>query len=114
MSSKRFTEKKQQKKIAHDRICYLFTLAEKNARNKNLNFAHRYVQLARKIAMRYRVPIPVEYKRCFCKHCYKYIIPGETSRIRIHRGKIITFCTSCNNYTRFILPKKTTEKKDGK
>ncbi len=111
MSSKRFVEKKQQKKIAQDRICYLFRLAEKTAQNNNLAFANRYVQLARKISMRYRVSIPKEYKRQFCKHCYAYIVPGETARIRIHQGRIITFCTRCNNYTRFILPKKPREKR---
>ncbi|MEM0466292.1 MAG: hypothetical protein QXX20_01640 [Candidatus Thermoplasmatota archaeon] len=105
MPSKRFVEKKQQKKIAHHRICYLFDLAEKNARDNKFDLANRYVHLARRVGMRYRVPIPAQYKRCYCKHCETYILPGTTGRIRIHHGKIIIFCTGCNCYTRVIIPK---------
>ncbi|MDH7516750.1 MAG: hypothetical protein QHH19_00105 [Candidatus Thermoplasmatota archaeon] len=96
-------DKKTQKTIARSRINHLFILAEKYALSGRLNLANRYVDLARKISMRYLVPIPKEFKRCFCKHCYQYMLPNVTCRVRIHRGKLITFCNHCKKYTRHLL-----------
>lgn len=95
--------KKIQKTIASSRINHLFTLAEKYALSGRLNLANRYVELARKISMRYLVPMPKEFKRRFCKHCYQYLLPHVTCRIRIHRSKLIIYCHNCKRYTRIPL-----------
>ena len=95
--------KKFQKTIADKRINKLFSMAEQRALSGNFNLADRYVELARKISMRYLVPIPKEYKRRFCKHCYSYLLPHVTCRIRIHRGKLIIYCHNCKRYTRIPL-----------
>ena len=104
--TRRKTDKKTQKKIATSRINQLFILAEQNALNGKLNFSTRYVEIARKISMRYLVPIPLEHKRRFCKHCYSYLLPHVNSRIRIHRGKIVIFCNNCKKYTRIPIKNK--------
>ncbi len=96
-------DKKTQKIIAKNRIDKLFLLAEKNARSEKFDLADRYVEIARKISMRYLVPIKKEYKRKFCKHCYSYLMPGSNCRIRIHRNKIIIFCKNCEKFTRIKL-----------
>ena len=88
------------KQIASERIEILFKQA-KLISKKSLKLADRYVQLARKIAMKAKVKIPVEYKRKFCKHCYSYLIPGKTSRVRIHKGRTIYYCLKCKKYMRF-------------
>jgi len=104
MSKKRTQkDKKNQKTIAKTRIDQLFDLAEKCALSDRLNLANRYVEIARKISMRHLVPIPKEYKRRFCKHCYNYLLPHLTGRIRIHRNKLIIYCFNCNKYTRIPL-----------
>ena len=95
--------KKHQKQIANDRIKKLFELAKLRALSGDFYFANRYVFLARKVAMRYRLPLPKEFKRTFCKHCYFYLIPNSNCRIRIHRGKIIIFCNNCKKFTRIPL-----------
>ncbi len=92
--------KKVQRKIAKERIQKLFLLAEKKAKNNNFNLADRYVKIARKISMKYLVPIPKEYKKRFCKHCYYYLLPSVNSTVRIKNGKIIIFCKNCKKYTR--------------
>ncbi len=92
--------KENQKKIAKQRIKRLFTLAEKQAFNGKYNLSDRYVKIARKLSMKYLVPIPKEYKRFFCKHCYSYFHPDITCRMRISGGKIILFCKKCRKYTR--------------
>jgi ribonuclease P protein subunit RPR2 len=99
--NRRYGEKKKlQKNIAQHRIQYLFSLAEKYALQGKLILSDRYVALARKISMKYLVPIPADIKRRYCKHCYCYMLPPVTCRIRIHRAMIITYCRKCKKYSR--------------
>lgn len=97
-----FITKKIQNNIAKDRIIQLFLMAEKMAFLGDLNLANRYVDIARKISMRFKVKIPKEFKRRFCKNCYSYLLPGSNCRIRINQGKLIIYCYNCEKYTRFI------------
>lgn len=104
MSSKKINlNKKNQKTIAKSRINILFELAEQNALSNRLYLSDKYVKLARKISMRYLVKIPKEHKRKFCKHCYNYLLPFVTGRIRIHRGKVVIYCYNCKKYSRIPL-----------
>jgi ribonuclease P protein subunit RPR2 len=100
LRNKRKINKKNQKQIAIKRIHRLFELAYNKATNENFEMANRYVHLACKISMKHLVKIPYEYKRCFCKHCYCYLLPQINSRFRIRKGKIIIFCKNCKKYTR--------------
>jgi len=103
---KRSNKKEEQKKIAKKRIKTLFLLAENNALEGKLSLSNRYVQIARKISMRCLVPIPPEFKRRFCKHCYSYLLPSVNSRYRIHDKRLVIFCFNCKKYTRFPLKNK--------
>ena len=103
MNRKHGEKKKVQKNIARHRIHYLFSLAEECALEGKLHLSDRYVALARKISMKYLVPIPAEHARRFCKHCYCYLLPPLTCRVRIHRGMIITYCSTCKKYSRIPL-----------
>ena len=104
MSTKKINlNKKNQKTIAKSRINKLFELADQNALSNRLILSNRYVELARKISMRYLVKIPKEHKRKFCKHCYNYLLPVVTGRIRIHRGKVVIYCYNCKKYSRIPL-----------
>jgi ribonuclease P protein subunit RPR2 len=94
-------DKNLEKKIARSRIDKLFTMAEHTALSGKLNFSDRYVEIARKISMRYQIPIPRRFKRCFCKHCYSYMLPGVTCRVRVHRGRIVFYCFNCKKFSRF-------------
>ena len=49
--------------IAGERIDILFNLAEEEAKAHKFQRANRYVDLARKIGMRYNVRVPSQYKR---------------------------------------------------
>jgi len=103
MSRKQYGKKQVYKNIARRRIQYLFSLAEACGLEGKLPRSDRYVALARKLSMKYLVPIPHQYTRRFCKHCYCYHIPSLTCRIRIHRGMIIFYCTRCKKYSRIPL-----------
>ena len=89
-------------KIARERIKILFEQADKIFK-KSPKLSNRYVELARKIAMKVNYRLPKYLKRKFCKHCYSYLKPGVNSRIRIHKNKVIIYCKDCKKYTRIPL-----------
>lgn len=84
-------------KIAKERIETLFKEA-KDIYKSDKSSANRYVELARKIGMKYKVNIPSNFKRKFCKHCYIYLVPGDNCRVRTVRGNVVYYCLDCKNY----------------
>ena len=86
------------KKLALKRIDELFAQAEQEEK-----YANRYVELARKIAMKAQVSIPREYRRRYCHSCYSYILPGKTGRSRIYKKTQIITCFNCGNVDRYPL-----------
>ncbi len=88
------------RKIALERIHELFEQAEKIF-SKDPGLSDRYVELARKIGMKYRVRISRELKRRFCKHCYTYLVPGKNCRVRLTKKKVVYHCNNCKKYMRF-------------
>ncbi|MBT3298751.1 ribonuclease P [archaeon] len=103
--SKPKISKVKQKEIAKERINTLFNQA-KDIFSENRSLSDRYVFLARKIAMKSKVRIPKEFKLRFCKHCYKYLMPGNNCRIRKQPGKIIISCLECKKFMRIPVLKK--------
>ena len=91
---------KEQQKISRERIQVLFKQA-KEMFKEDPKLSDRYVYLARKIAMKYKVKIPSRLKRKFCKHCYKFLVPSSNCRVRAQRGKVVYYCLSCKKFTRF-------------
>lgn len=87
------------KKIALERIKQLFKEAD-DIFKENPKRANRYVELARKIAMKVNLKMPREIKRKFCKHCYSYLKPGINSRIRNYKSRITIYCNKCKKFTR--------------
>lgn len=89
-------------KIAKERIEILFDLAEKEFK-KHPERSKRYVQLARKIGLRYNVRFPTELKRKFCKSCSSLLVPSVTSKVRIDsRTKTINIkCLNCEKIYRY-------------
>ena len=95
--TKRRQKAQWQRQIALERIEILFKQADKRLK-ANPELSKRYIQLARKIAMRYLVKIPVDLKQKFCKKCGTYLKPGVNCRIRLNpKGKVrIITCLECN------------------
>ncbi|MBI2665634.1 ribonuclease P [Candidatus Woesearchaeota archaeon] len=101
MTKPRISKSKQQS-IAKEHIDNLFTLAE-SVFSENKTLANRYVSLARKIAMKTKTKLPKDLKRKFCKHCYRFLMPGVNSRIRTRGGKVIISCFECKKFMRIPL-----------
>jgi len=98
--------KKQLQEIALARVKDLFKEAYLIF-PRNPELSNRYIQIARKTAMKINLRLPKELKRKFCKHCYSYFVPGRTCRIRIHKSRVTYYCFTCKKYMRFMLPKKS-------
>jgi len=88
------------KEIARERILTLFKEADAVFK-KDGKLADRYVELARKLAMKLRIRIPKELKRRFCKHCYSFLKPNINVRIRNRDGKTVYYCLTCKKFMRF-------------
>jgi ribonuclease P protein subunit RPR2 len=84
-----------ERRIALERMEILFHHAEGEALHGRTARARRYVDLARRIGMRYNVRVPPEFKRRFCKSCLAYLLPGVNARVRFGRGRIVVTCTGC-------------------
>jgi len=98
---KKYYNKKpaSQVKIANRRIRFLFDEA-KNVFKQDSGLADKYIKMARRIAMKYKVRMPAEMKKRFCKNCHRYLVPGANSRVRLHKHRLIYYCMSCRHYMR--------------
>lgn len=93
---------KWQTEIAKERIKILFSEAKKNFPERK-DRCDRYVELARKISMKYKVDIPKELKRKICPECKSYIKPGNNCKVNFNSNqKVIEYkCLECNNIKRY-------------
>lgn len=105
----------EQRRIAKERINELFRQADKRMSRKRITsadkaLANRYVSLARKISMKYKVKIPTKLKRRFCRHCYRFLKPGTNCRVRLAKGRVIYYCLECKRFMRFAYKSKRAKK----
>ncbi|MFH8080777.1 MAG: ribonuclease P [Candidatus Aenigmatarchaeota archaeon] len=109
---KRGKKPRWQIQIAKERIGILLSLARKIV-EKHPERAKRYIQLARKIGLRYNVRLG-KLKRTFCKNCNIPLIAGKTCLHRLDSSKktLNIICKSCGNIIR--IPYKDDDKNDRK
>ena len=99
-----------QREIALERIKTLFKEARSVFKEDKL-LANRYIEIARKIAMKYKVRIPSDLQKQFCKHCYRFLMPNVNCRIRRHDKKVVYYCLECKHFMRFPYTKEKKTKK---
>jgi ribonuclease P protein subunit RPR2 len=107
---KRQKQKQKQERKALKHMKSLFELEQKIV-YKNNKLANRYIQLIRRLAMKFRLKTPSEMKRAYCKHCYVALAPGQNCRIRTRNGKLVYYCYNCKKYTR--IPIKNSKSSSG-
>lgn len=91
--------------VALQRIERLFSLAEK-VYHERPALAQRYVDLARRIAMRVRLPLPREFRRRVCRSCGAFLVPGSSSRVRVRQRRephVSITCLRCGRIYRIPL-----------
>jgi len=81
------------KAVVAERIRLLLGFAGKEA-GGNPARAKRYVELARKLGMRFRLRLPKESKARFCRKCGAYWIPGRNVKVRLKpsEGRAVYEC----------------------
>ena len=98
-NKKYYNKPAKQIEIAKKRITFLFDEA-KDSFKKDSKLSDKHIQLARRLAMKYKIKLPSELKKQFCKHCYSYLVPGINCRVRIHKHRVIYYCIKCKHYIR--------------
>jgi len=93
-----------QQNIARERIEILLKQAEENFK-KYPDRSRRYVELARKIGLRYNIRFTKELKRRFCKNCNNLLIPGISCSIRLEKGFLIIKCSKCDILYKYPIKK---------
>lgn len=86
--------------IAEERIDRLADLARRAARAGDDERARTYVRRARRIAERNRLPLPQRFKRFTCDACDRYLVPGDTARVRTQEGHVVITC-DCGYQARY-------------
>lgn len=86
---------------ARSRIRSLYDLSFEMTRKGDLQMARRYLELARKIGMRYTVRTPEDLKKATCKGCMIPLVPGITARYRQRGGNTVITCLECGRIKRY-------------
>lgn len=88
------------KKEVKERI-YSYMDKAKEVFVKDKALANKYVQKARRVGMKYKMKLPREVKRSFCKHCYSLLVPGKNLRVRTREGYVVYYCLECKKFMKF-------------
>ena len=106
ISRRRFRQKEEKvKKIASQRIENLYQLADE-IMSKDYALAQKYAKLARNIALRLKIKIPLKYKKRTCIHCKHFLKAPINCRVRIRsrpKPHITVFCHNCRRFMRKYL-----------
>lgn len=101
---RRMQKSTQQTFLAHAEIVRFFALA---ASAPTMQFANRYVALARQIGMRFRLRLTSAQHRQFCKGCGTFLRPGVNCRVRVRDGKTRYTCLTCKRPQRIPYRRKS-------
>jgi len=106
---------RETREIALERIHILFRLADKVFR-ENPERAQRYVDLARRIAMRVRIRLPRELRRRICRRCKGFLVPGVNCRVRVRPCRephVAITCLRCGAVMRIPLRRREQREEEG-
>jgi len=85
--------------IAEERINILFSRADDEL-TQHPERSHRYVEMARNIAKKYNLKMPVKWNRRFCHSCHQFMKPGFNCRIRLINSSVVIKCLDCGHVAR--------------
>ena len=91
--------KKQQEKLALVQIIDILAKAKEVFGTKP-ELAHKYAKKARRIALKYKLRLPLNLKRTICKNCHSYLVPGKNLRVRTRKGHVVYYCLNCKKFMR--------------
>lgn len=89
--------------IARERIDILLGLARETLKTDTA-LAKRYVETAKRIAMRSGVRLGPERKQFICKECGSPLVPGVNCRVRVRSEQgthVVVTCLACGSRKRY-------------
>lgn len=86
--------------VAGERIERLHDLARAAAADGDDDRARYYVRLARRVAERNRLTLPLAFRRFTCDRCDAYLRPGTNARVRLRDGHVVVTC-DCGAHARY-------------
>ncbi len=94
------------RKIARERINILWRMLEQGRIGDielDKKLEKRYVELIRKLAMRYNLKLPKTLRRRICKSCGAFLRPGKNAVVRLDskRKMVIIKCLECGKIYRY-------------
>ncbi|MEM2943158.1 MAG: ribonuclease P protein component 4 [Methanomassiliicoccales archaeon] len=95
--------------IAERRMQQLLGLAEEKALQGNMMRGKRYVELARRIALRTNTKMPKGFM--YCHKCLAPLIPGRNSMVRVKSHRVIIRCKECGYIRRIPYLRELKEKR---
>ncbi len=93
--------------IARERMEGLLKLAEETSERGRLDMSRRYVDLARRIGMRYNVRLPASSRYRFCPGCNTWYRFGTTASRRLRTSRVVIRCGICQLVTRLPYDRQT-------
>ena len=93
--------KKQQQKLALADITGILSKA-KEVFDEKPGLADKYAKKARRMALKYKIKLPLNLKRRICKNCCSYLVPGKNLRVRTSKGKVVLYCLNCRKFMRIV------------
>jgi len=99
------SEKGAYREIASQRMTTLLDLAIRSL-SQDPERAQRYLLLARRLGMRYKVRIPLQFRHVICRRCKSLLVPGINARVRISQRRephVVISCMLCKGFNRIPL-----------
>ena len=91
--------RKEQQRQALSEITDILSKA-KEVFDKNPDLSHKYAKKARRMALKYKLKLPLILKRRICKSCHAFLVPGKNLRVRTTRGHVTYYCLECRHFMR--------------
>jgi len=86
--------------VADGRLERLHDVAAAAAAAGDAERAREHVRLARRLAERHRLRLPVAFRRSTCDACDAYLRPGANARVRTRAGHVAVTC-DCGHVSRY-------------
>ena len=51
-------------------------------------------------ALKYKINLPLKFKRRICKNCHSFLVPGKNLRVRTRKGHVVYYCLECKEFMR--------------
>jgi ribonuclease P protein subunit RPR2 len=77
-------------------------MAEKAAVDGEPETADRYIEMAWKIKLKFRLKLKPEQKRLFCRKCLKFLA-GDSGSFRTESKELVISCKNCGDVQRIPL-----------